>query len=521
MAITIPAKLPIVPFSELVAAPMPGPLADALLGLNHMYWRHRPPLVSHAVTDTMNAVVREYVLPLPTPSQDGIRYDVRVPMQAAAVGTCTVETAYTTTLTPAGAVWTNLNVSAGYALINGFTIYQFTATIPRTATMLRLKVSAQTTDTRPTHILVTPDPDTAAAPFVGPAVTLAGWRPYDGTLLGTAHRPVTQELVNRCHRNTALLLRDRLQVAASLLCPLDRAGVSCKYPQTWAPAGSWVTVGRTPGRLPPSKPTTVTIRALASLAGGGATADRVEVAQLGGAGAVSSQLFAADGTVHSATMVVVPNAEGFVEWQVRVMGTAGQTVAVHAITIDWQAGQSLGPAAKLCGDGFVTPASLTLLHSAIKAVREAGLAAYACTAHMVDGATAGRTRCRAHVVIPRKTKTMRLVALRTTDGDTAVTTPATKLYGTTDGSIATPGIAISSLPALSGTDVYWDCQAAAAKSPAIVLTGSTLVSAPAAVQDRALAVTEDLITSLELVEVEASAGWCLFPLHTTADVETL
>lgn len=526
MPITPPAAYVVVPKSALMLAPMAGPLGAVLDNTNHLYVRHRPALVSHAITVSRSAADRSYVLPLAPPSADDLRYDFRICVWASAVGAVDLQLDYSNDATVAGAAWNNLDTSPGWVTANGFAVYTVTGVLPGTAQLLKLETAGATVDVRVTHLFAAPDPDTAADPFDPGGASLASrFRVHDGALVGTADRPVTTELVDRTRRNAIILLQDRAQMVASMLSPDDRATSDTKAPQAWATAGAWIVVGRCVAFLPPSagNGTTLTVLLYATASGGG-TADRVSVEAFGGPQGIGSVQLDASGSVETGSLFVVPSAEGMIDLQVRVKALAGQTVAVHGLTVYWSAGSGLDSTQRLTGSGYLVAADGTLLAAADGAVRDVALALYAAPGHMADGASSGRTNSQAHVVVPRAVQDLRLVAYRTTDG--AQGTPfaaATKLFGTVDGSIAAPADCVVVPCPLSGADTYFDCTAALPPSdpPALLVAGEVQVAVPAGEQDRTLNVTEDLVTSIELVEVERTASWCLRPCHRTADIETL
>jgi len=523
---TPPAKLPWIQPQALVNAAMPGPLPDVLDATNHLYWRHRPAWLSHAVSASIANASQDYVIPVPEPSADGLIYDVRVTMLAAAVGTCTLRLYTTTTLNPTTAVWSPVASSSPFALVNGYAVASWTPTIPAATTMVKLAITATTTACKPSHVFACPSPSSTGAPFASGGVTASGFRVHDGTLLGTSGQPVTQELVDRCHRNSAAIVRDRRQVIASLLSPWQRSGNTLKAPQPWTATGAWVTVGRGVCQLPTQAvgstgQQTVTIRVHASRTGGGSTADLVQVGTLGAYDAAASVLFAADDVAHTATMTVTPDQNGWISWRVQVRGGAGQSVYVHAVTIDWQAGADLDPAMRLTGTQPITAATSTLLATAWACVRDRAMAAYAAVAHMVDASTSGRETVVAHVAVSRGVRTLRLLTHRCGDTGPAVPVP-TYLYGQTDGSIATPANAARYNTNVGGVQQYWGVSAVTA-SPAtqLVTGGEATISSPSGYQDRALNVTEDLITSIELVKLQNSAGWTLYHGELTPDPSTL
>jgi len=522
---TPPAKLAYLQPQDLVNAPMAGPLSDLLDATNHLYWKHIPAWISHAVSADKSAATVEYVIPVPPASADALRYAWRICLEAGAVGTCTVTIYETNTFVPAAAAWSAISTNAGTALINGLTVLSVNASVSADTTMIKVKTSAATTAVRPTHIYASPGPDSAGAPFLAGGVTASGFRVHDGTMLGTSGRPVTQELVDRCHRNTASVIRDRRQVLASLLCPLDRSGVTLKAPQTWTGTGAWCIVGRATAQIPESNVShSVNIRVHASRTGGGATADLVEVAAVNGSQAgQKSVTFAADDEVHSASLTVYPDAAGFVDFRVRVRAGAGQTTYIHAVTIDWQAGQYLNPSARLTGTGLHTPASGALLSSAWDAIRVQALRAYCAVGHMVDSVTANRRNIWAHISVPRCVTDHRVLVWRCTDSTTGAPT-ATYLYGTTDGSIAAPTDAVEVQSGLWGADVYWDCQASTgAPQTALLIGGTTHDASPAGdgFQNRALNVTEALVPSIELIEIKKTCGFTLYPGEQSATPWTL
>lgn len=523
---TPPAKLPWLQPLDFVAAAMPGPLATILDATNHLYWRHRPAWLSHAVSADKANASQDYVIPAPEPSADALPYDVRVIMWAGAVGTCTLRFYVTNTLNPTTAVWAPVASSSPFGLVNGYSVASWTATIPADTTMVKLAITAVTTACKPLHIYASPAPSSTGAPFAAGGVTASGFRVHDGTLLGTAGNPVTQELVDRCHRNSASVVRDRRQVIASLLSPWQRSGNTLKAPQPWTATNAWVTVGRVVCQLP-TKATgntgqqTVTVRVHASRTGGGGTADLVQIGTLGAYDTASSALFAADDVVHTTMLTVTPDENGWISWRVQVRGAAGQSVYVHAVTIDWQAGADLDPDMRLTGTQPITAASSTLLATAWACVRDRAMAAYAAVGHMVDASTSGRETTLAHVSISRGVATMRLLTHRC--GDTGPGTPVpTYLYGQTDGSLATPANGARYYTTVGGSAQYWGVSAVTA-SPAteLVTGGQTTVAVPSGYQDRALNVTEDLVTSIELIGLQNSAGWVMYRGELTADPSTL
>lgn len=528
MAITVPAKLAILGPGAMVAAPISGPLQTILDNTNHLYWRHRPAWVSHAVSGDASAATLEYVIPVPIASVDVLRYAWRIVLQAGAVGTVTVAIAETNTYDTATAVWSTITTSAAFALINGFAVLSTSQPVSADTTMIRVKLTAATTAVRVCHVYAAPDPSNSGAPFASGGITTSNFVVADDGLLGTAGNPVTQELVNRCSSNSIAVLQDRSQVVASLLCPLDRTGVTLKAPQTWvsAPGGSvggWVLVGRTRARLPSAiGPQVLNVRAIASLTGGGSTADLVEI-QVQGTGKPQSTLFAADAVAGIGFVTVEPDPDGWLEIRVRVRAWAGQSVYVHAVTVDWQPLQAVAPSQLITGTGYRTPASAALLSTAAKLVMSRAMMEYCAVGHMVDCAsTSGRYTMQAHISVPRGTAGLRLWNLRVTDFSATATT-ATDLAGSTDGTIATPADSIQPAGTLTGADVYLDVTAAGTTKAHEQITDTKFDATPAGLGhiDRQLVVTEDLVTSIELVQITRSCAWCLFPGRKTADLSVL
>lgn len=520
MAITIPAKLPVQAKFALVLPSMPGPLDAILGGTNGLYAWFCPPLASHAITDTSTATDREYIFPIPRTSADGLRYVFKMPLEAGAVGTADVDVDYADTEDPAVAVWVPLVGTVGFGLVNGFAVHSFQGTLPSTAKMIRYRVTNKSTACRPTHIFVAPDPDQAAAPFAAGGVTTSGFRPYDGTLLGTASNPVTTELVDRCWRNSVAVVQDRWQTVASYLSPILRSAVTAKAPQTWASATGWVTVGRAPCRVPKSGSHTLQVKVLADVTGG-ATADLVEVTACGGPGGDVSVTLDATNTIETANLIAYTSPSGWLDLRVRIKANSAQSTYLHALTIGWQADANLSPSTRITGGGYQVLASSSLLQTARQAMETRGLGRYGDVAHLVDFQTTGRTSGRLHVAIPRAVQALRLSTWRCTDHDSATAPVASKVRGTVDGSIANAAIAVNVTCPAYGAGLYWDCQTPAAGGSAVLVSGETINAAPAALQDRQLAVTEDLVGSIELVEVQQSAGFCLWVGAATADPTTL
>ena len=520
MAISIPAKLPVQAKFAMVLPAMPGPLDAILGGTNGLYAWHNPPLASHAVTDTSTATDREYIFPIPRPSADGLRYIFKMPLEAGAVGTCDVAVDYATTEDPAVAVWVPLVATVGQGLVNGFSVHSYQATLPNTAKMIRYQVGNKSTACRPTHIFIAPDPDQAAAPFAAGGVTLSGFRPYDGSLPGTAGNPVNTELVDRCWLNSVAVVQDRWQTVASFLAPILRSSVTAKAPQTWASAAGWVTVGRAPCRIPKSGSHTLQIKILAEVTGG-ATADLVEVTAMGGPEGDVSVTLDASNTIETANLVAYTSPSGWLDLRVRIKANAAQSTYLHSLTVGWQADATLSPSTRITGTGYQVLASSALLQTARQAMESRGLGRYADIGHFVDFQTTGRTTGRLHVAVPRAVQALRFSGWRCTDHDAATAPTATKVRGTVDGSIANAAIAVNVPSPVFGAGLYWDCQTPAAWGSATLISGETVNAAPAGLQDRQLAVIEDLVGSVELIEIQQSAGFCLFIGAATADPTTL
>ena len=520
MAITIPAKFPLQAKSAMLLPSMgANPLGDLLDATNGLYRWFNPPLTSHAVTDSLSATDREYVIPLPSPSADGLRYQVLVPVQAGAAGTVDIDIDYATSSDPALATWTGLAATAGFAVVNGFTVWDQLVILPANTTMLRLTCAAKSTASRPTHVFVAPEPDPAAAPFAAGGVQPSGFRPHDSALLGTSGNPVTTELVDRVQRNSVSILRDRRQVVASFLAPLSRAAVTAKAPQNGMVATNWHVMGRANAQIPVAGGHTLTVQALARVSAG-ATTDLVEVTAIYANSEVSC-LLRADSTVQTGSLAVAVDGEGFLDLRIRIKATAGNTTTLHALTVSWRADANKDPSERLTGTGFRVSASGTLLQSARAAVENRGLAPYAAVGHMVDFQTTGRATGQIHVAIPRAVKGLRISTWRCADHDPTVAQSPTLLAGTTDGSLASPSLSVAVPTSLWGSGRYWDCQQPGASGSALLVGGEKLNGSPSGLQDRQLAVIEDLVGSIELIEIQQTAGFCIFVGAKTLDPLTL
>tara|TARA_R110000868_G_scaffold94111_4_gene259955 strand:+ start:1474 stop:2514 length:1041 start_codon:yes stop_codon:yes gene_type:complete len=345
MAVLAPAAALVVTKKSafMVPAMAANPLGVALENTNHLYRHFCPPLVdalpmlasglSRATSWTFGVM----------PSADGLRYEFQhrfLPSFASA--------------TPlAVQVWTNTGTdpAVGWASIYGPTTtaasvsgvpqtHTHTAVVGASARMMRVQYTAPAGVYQPWHILVRPDANPAAVPFVAPfGITSSGFRVWDSALLSATGGPVNTEMVDRCRRNSIAVLTDRRQNVMALLQE-DGVSGTAKHvaPSTSLAATDWVLVGKARAFIPWQSGYTLQLRVLASVSGGATTANRVQVSVSGGA---SAPLFAASGQLISGTLTLqgdsqAGNSEDF---EIRVRrGDAATTTRLHSVMAFWQPG---------------------------------------------------------------------------------------------------------------------------------------------------------------------------------------
>jgi hypothetical protein len=306
------------------------PLHTALTNTNYLYLHHTPALVSVCPIGSVANRTRAYVVPV-IPSVDTMRYTVEHRILPGFNGTATVQVEWATVL---AGPWTSIyGATATAAMTTGtWFLHSHTIALPASARLLRFTYSVWGGAGRVGHILVRPAPSSAAVPFVGPyGTTSSGFRVYDDSLLnGAAGQPVTTEMLDRCRRNTVKILRDRWQMAFSLV---QDDGVTHAVAYT-APAGAGggdLQLGHTAFCTPALAGTkgTLAIRVLATVSGG-ATADLILVS-IGNA----TLTFAADGLVNSADCIIYGTLN---EVRVRVANTGVNTTSLHACVAFWRPG---------------------------------------------------------------------------------------------------------------------------------------------------------------------------------------
>lgn len=344
MAVLAPAAALVVTKKSAFMVPYmaANPLGVALENGNHLYRHFCPPLVdalpmlaaglSRATSWTFGVLA----------SADGLRYEFQHRFLP-----------YFTNATPlAVQVWENTGTdpTVGWASIYGPTTtaasvagtpqtHTHTAVISSGARMLRVAYTAPAGVYQPWQILVRPDANPAAVPFVGPfGITASGFRVWDSALLSAAGGPVNTEMVDRCRRNAVSVLTDRRQ---NVLAFLQEDGVSgtAKHvaPSTSQAATDWVLVGKGKAFIPWQSGYTLEVRVLASVSGGATTADRVQVSVAGGL----SALYAATGQLVSGTFnglgdSLAGNSEDF---EIRVRrGDAATTTSLHSVMGFWRPG---------------------------------------------------------------------------------------------------------------------------------------------------------------------------------------
>lgn len=343
MAVSVPAAtLTIAKASALVAPLMAvNPLGVALENGNHNYRHFCPPLAS-VMPIWSSGLSRDsgWMFAI-LPSADGLRYEVQHRILPAFTGgTVTVQ------------AWENLGTdpTVGWVSVYGPTATAATtagvwlththaASFNASARMMRVAYTAAGGNYLPGHILVRPNANPAAVPFVAPfGITASGFRVWDTALLSFVGGPVNTEMVDRCRRNNISILRDRRQNVLSLV---QEDGIGGQ-PRHVAPSASqaltdWVQVGHGVIVVPWQTKFTLDLRVLATVSGGATTSDRVRVA-FRDQGAVD---FAATGLMVSGSIALQGSggADSQVVFDVGVRrGDAATTTRLNSVMAFWRPG---------------------------------------------------------------------------------------------------------------------------------------------------------------------------------------
>ena len=510
MAVTPPAALVITPASSLILPPVDAdPLDDALLNTNWLYLQHKPALVSVCPITVSGRGTNVFWIPI-VPSADALQYAFLHRFLPGAAwpggGTVTIQVEWAATL--AGA-WTSIyGPTATAAMVASTWVGTLhVATIPAAARILRVTYSVWAADGRVSHILAWPSADSAAVPFVAPwGQTASGFRVYDDALLyagGAAGQPVNTEMLDRCRRNSAKVLRDRWQMAFSLV--QDDTTSAVKYIAPSAALDGDMEIGHSRFIVPAlkGKSGTLVVYAIATVSGG-ATADLVKVT----IGNVIAKL-TADGVCNHATMAIAGDVN---EVSVRVAHVGVNTTSLHSVVGLWLPDDT---ELTICGDSATPAAPQSLLYAAVKAPIGAAFQGYAACGHMVDGNVAGQTATQIAIAVPPGVRYAQAHITRCGSHAATLALQSDSLVGgTTAGLPATMGA-----PApLHGAEAYMGT-GAELSSVAVVSTGTAAIASPDPA--RAILLIEQAIPWVELIEVNTAAGFCVQVIARTSDLETL
>jgi hypothetical protein len=275
----------------------------------------------------------------------------------------------------------------------------------------------------------------------------------------------------------------------------------------------WHVLGRATGFIPMAGPTDISIDVLASVSAG-AQVDLVELAQVGG----QSVLFDATDLLETHTLQVTPNAQGLVDFELRVRSMATRMMVVHSVVGTWQAAADADTAVALCGTKAAPVASIKLLMSAVSIVQDAALLLYAQAAHMCDSNTAGLEQRTFGVMVPPACRLARFALTRSGAG-TALQASST-IKTTTSGGFASAAKVITVAGPQLGAESYLDMGATKA-GVEIVLSADTSQPAPVATMDRSAELPEFTHPTVEHCEVNTCAGFGVIVWSRTADLEAL
>jgi len=323
MTISTPGGYDVISANELGFVKIGEVLPRILDNCNYLYMRHQPPLVSVIYLTTENDTSDPvYRIPI-VPSADGLRYTFRHTTEDSGGGSTVV---YTVDEYDSG--WNTIHTSAGQVIASGATdTYEHTATISDTATELRITIGSSGDDITPHGLLVYPDP--ASVPT---GTQPSGFVAYDDGILGTTNNPVTTEHVDRCRQSAVAVLRDRRQMVVSLVQDTGTA----RY-DTGDMNAAAVTLYRRIGSTEvwlPGGDCTVDVYALGDVSSG--AAGKVRLVQVAGDN-VELDL---DGTVHTDTLTLKPDGDGFVRLDAYMQIPSGRTATLRALVAYWRPGDA-------------------------------------------------------------------------------------------------------------------------------------------------------------------------------------
>lgn len=300
MAVSTPTSISVTDATGLILPTMAAePLGTALRNGNYLYIRHAPQLVSVCPISTWAGTrTHTYIVPI-LPSADALPYLFAHRLLPAYNGTADVTVEWAATM---AGPWTAIYPATATAAMTSGTWHrhEHTTTIPAAARLLRVTYAVGG-DCIVGHILAVPNVDVTAVPFVSPwGQTASGFRVFDDALLaGVAGAPVNTEMLDRCRRNAVRVLRDRYQMAFSVV---QDSTATARYRSPSPGAGKKMLLGHARMWIPALRggaKGTLDVRAVASVDGAGATADLV-IVQVG----KKSLTLAADGTLQSGTIQV-------------------------------------------------------------------------------------------------------------------------------------------------------------------------------------------------------------------------
>lgn len=340
MAIPHPAALVVTPATGFLTPIINvEPLGTALANTNHLYEYFTPPLAS-VMPNLATGLSRNtsYIFGI-IPSQDGLRYlfDHTIYPVATGVITIKVESGHNDGPT----VWTPVLAATAYGTVAGtwVTISHY-GTVAATEDRIRVTYSAASGNYLPSQILIYPAPDPTLKPFAAPWIVTSGFRVYEDSLLdgGATLRPVTTEMLDRCRRNSIRVLTDRVHNVFSYVQEDGALGTPLHVaPFASLPAEGWATVGRARAQIGRESKATLQVRVLASVSAG-TTVDRVWLSTINDEGVLMDATVGAPGAMVSESLVVHPDASGFVDFSLSLRASAGNTCTIHSAMAFWRPG---------------------------------------------------------------------------------------------------------------------------------------------------------------------------------------
>lgn len=309
------------------------PLYTILKNANGMFESFAPAHLSALYTVEKGISARSAVFEIPIlPSADGLDYDFShwIYAEAGGAGTLTVQVEEWT-----GAAWNTIENTAGIAAAAATMVrHDHTAAVDANATKLRITISRVTDAFTPVSILMRPGTNTITT-----GVKASGFVPFDDGLLnvGTNDAGINTEHLNRGPQNAMAILKDRRQCVFSFV--QESGIVNPLYFAEDSPlsAGLFARFGEAMASIPNQRDPQVKVLAIGSV-DGGATADLINVYQVGGKGVTLD----ADGNVQSADLDLKLLDPGGLHARAK-MGCAGayvalQSMALNAVVVLWRPG---------------------------------------------------------------------------------------------------------------------------------------------------------------------------------------